>query len=187
MTQTRGYTAALLTAAGVALAACGGGSTESNQPVNKTLVVTAGSNVNQYNGSANPIVIRLYQLSSRTEFEAAEFWDIFDGTDEDLEGVVIDKKSLAPLYPGESRLVDIDVETDAFFLAGFAEFADYQAQQFSSVVPISNDILDEGVTVSITASGISIAYRNSEAILEDDTGESQGLFGGLFGSLFGGG
>ena len=155
--------------AGLLLVACA--PPESNEPVNKTLVVTAGDNVNQYNDSANPIVIRLYQLASRTEFEAAEFWDIFDGTDEDLEGVVIDKKSLAPLYPGESRLVDIDVETDAFFLAAFAEFADFQAQQFSSVVPISNEILDEGVTVVVSASGVSVAYRDSRAILDGDPNE----------------
>ena len=41
---------------------------------------------------------------------------------------------------GESRLVDLDVEKDTFFLAAFAEFADYQTQKYSDVVPISDGV-----------------------------------------------
>ena len=31
-------------------------------------------------------------------------------------------------------------------MAAFAEFADYQTQKYSDVVPISEEILDEGIT-----------------------------------------
>ena len=51
---------------------------EEEKPVNKSLIVTAGPNVNEYNNGSNPIVIRLYQLSGRSEFEEADFWSIFN-------------------------------------------------------------------------------------------------------------
>ena len=130
-------------------------------PVNKTLVVRAGPNINKYNNSANPIVIRLYQLSSRTEFNAATFWELFNNESADLSGVVLDKNTLSPLYPEESRLVAIDLEPDVFYLGVFAEFANFELQEFRDAVPVSADLLDNGMTVSITASGIALKYRNS--------------------------
>ena len=56
-------------------------------PVNKTLIVQAGPSVNNYNNSPNPIVVRLYQLNSRSEFETADFWQIFNGGPPELAGV----------------------------------------------------------------------------------------------------
>lgn len=130
-------------------------------PVNKTLIVQAGPSVNNYNNSPNPIVIRLYQLSSRSEFETAGFWQIFNGDSPELAGVVLDVRSLSPLYPDESRLVAIDLEPDVFYLGAFAEFADFGTQQFRHVVPINEELLDDGVTVSVTASGISLQFRGA--------------------------
>ncbi|WP_347821368.1 type VI secretion system lipoprotein TssJ [uncultured Planktomarina sp.] len=130
-------------------------------PVNKTLTVQAGPSVNNYNNSSNPIVIRLYQLNSRSEFETAGFWQIFNGGAPELAGVVVNVRSLSPLYPGEHRLVSIDLEPDVFYLGAFAEFADFGTQQFRHVVPINEELLDDGVTVSVTASGISLQFRGA--------------------------
>ena len=130
-------------------------------PVNKTLTVQAGPSVNNYNNSSNPIVIRLYQLNSRSEFETAGFWQIFNGGAPELAGVVVNVRSLSPLYPGEHRLFSIDLEPDVFYLGAFAEFADFGTQQFRHVVPINEELLDDGVTVSVTASGISLQFRGA--------------------------
>ncbi|MEM9549674.1 MAG: type VI secretion system lipoprotein TssJ [Pseudomonadota bacterium] len=156
--------------------------TETPAPVNKTVNVQAGPSVNQYNNAANPIVVRLYQLSSRSEFEAASFWEIFDDASPELAGVVLDKRSLSPLYPDETRLVAFDLEPDVFYLGAFAEFADFETQQFRSAVPIDAERLDNGVTVSVTASGVSIQFRVPEDAEEDGSGKKRkGWFGGLFG------
>ncbi|MDX8355180.1 type VI secretion system lipoprotein TssJ [Cognatiyoonia sp. IB215182] len=158
----------------MALSACGGGGDEVTGPVNKTLSVQAGPNVNQYNDASNPVVIRLYQLSTRSEFEAATFFEIFDDSSPELAGVVLDRRSLSPLFPGETRLVAFDLVPDAFFLGAFAEFADFERQNFRAAVPIDADRLDNGVTVSVTASGISIEFRNPSDAVE---GERPGFFG----------
>ena len=161
----------------VTMAACGGGGggvVETAAPVNKTLSVRAGPNVNQYNDASNPVVIRLYQLSTRSEFESAAFFEIFDNTSPELAGVVLDRRSLSPLFPGETRLVAFDLMPDAFFLGVFAEFADFERQNFRATVPIDADRLDDGVTVSVTASGVSIEFRNPPDAVED---ERSGFFG----------
>ena len=170
------------------LAACAAEPEPEPVPVNKTLSVEAGPNVNQYNDAANPIVVRLYQLSSRSEFEAAGFWDIFSDKSPELAGAVLDKRSLSPLYPSETRLVAFDLEPDVFYLGVFAEFADYETQQFSAAVPISEDRLDNGVTVSVTASGVSIQFRNPSDVEEEaEPKKKPGFFGKLIDGVFGGG
>jgi len=174
----------VLLAATCLLVACAA-EPEPPMPVNKTLSVQAGPNVNQYNNAANPIVVRLYQLSSRSEFEAADFWGIFNDNAPDLAGVVLDRRSLSPLYPGETRLVAFDLEPDVFYLGAFAEFADFETQQFRAAVPIDTEGLDNGVTISVTSSGVSIQFRNPVDETEDAEEEKKGF--GLLAWLFGGG
>lgn len=177
----------VLSAALVVLVSCAN-EPEPPVPVNKTINVEAGPNVNQYNNSANPIVLRLYQLSSRSEFEAANFWDIFNDNSPDLAGVVLDKRSLSPIYPGETRLVAFDLEPDVFYIGAFAEFADFETQQFRAAVPIDEERLDNGVTISVTSSGVTIQFRRpSDSEESGEQEEHKGLFAKLFGSVFGGG
>ena len=142
-------------------------------PVNKSLTLTAGSNVNRYNGQVNPVVIRLYQLSNRSEFESAGFWNIFNDT-KALAGVVLDKRSLSPIYPGESRTVSIDLVKDAYYLGVFAEFADYEQQNYNVVAPINSSILDAGITVTVIASGVDIKNRRGVPPVVEQ--ESSGFF-----------
>ena len=177
MTQKRLIKVGLLPAIILFFAACAPDVVDDPAPVNKTLTVSAGSNVNQYSDVAHPVVIRLYQLSSRSEFEAADFWEIFNSS-ESLAGVVVDRRSLSPLYPDEQRLVAIDLEKDTFFLGAFAEFADYGRQAYSDVVPISADILDAGVTVTVTSSGVAIRLRNEEVEPDAPPAPRRRLFGG---------
>lgn len=175
---------ALLCVTLVVLVACGDKGNKA--PTNKTIGIEAGPNANQYNDSANPIVLRLYQLSSRTEFEAAEFWGIFNNDAPDLAGTILDKRSLSPLYPGEKRLVAFDLQPDVFYIAAFAEFSDYENQKFKAVVPISDKRLDNGVTISVTSSGVSIQLRKPEDEKEDSE-KKPGLLAKLLKGLLGGG
>ena len=182
------FTRSLIPAVAV-LAACAA-EPEAPMPVNKTLSVQAGPNVNQYNNAANPVVVRLYQLSSRSEFEDADFWQIFNNSSPDLAGVVLDQRSLSPLYPGETRLVAFDLEPDVFYLGAFAEFADYETQRFAHAVPIDAETLDEGVTISVSSSGVSVQYRAASQPEDEaraSAGASPGVVKSLWGKLFGGG
>ena len=129
-------------------------------------MVQVGPNVNQYNETSNPIVVRVYQLSSRTEFEAATFWEIFDSRSSELAGVVLDRRSLSPFFPGETRAVVLDLVPDVFFLGAFVEFSDFENQKYQATVPIDARRLDKGVAISVTASGVSIQFRKPSGALE---------------------
>ena len=156
----RGFLSVLLASAVLLLGACEQ-KTQASKPQVKSLSVVASADINRYNDASNPVVVRIYQLSARTEFEAAGFWQIFNNDSPDLAGVVLDKRSLAPLYPNETRRIDFDLVPDVIYLGAFAEFADFETQQFRSVVPIDKKQLDKGVTISVSPSGVSIIMQKS--------------------------
>jgi len=178
----------ICTSIACALVACSRKSPEPVTPVAPaptSLRIVTGPAVNQYNGAANPVVLRLYQLRSRSEFEAASFIDIFNNNSPDLAGAVIDKRSLASIYPMAQRQVDIDLLPGVFYLGVFAEFADFETQQFRAVTLISNAQLDAGITVTVSSSGISI-QMNPVAVGTFQTateGKKEGLLKRLLGEM----
>lgn len=148
---------AIMTAVAVLVLGAGCASQETQVPVSKTVGISASREINPYNEASNPVVLRLYQLSNRTAFEEAGFWELFDGSGENLAGVVLSVQSIGPIYPAETRVVPFDLAPDTRYLGVFAEFADYESQRFSALEAISDRVLDQGVIVSISASGIDIA------------------------------
>ena len=158
-------------------------------PLNNTLLVEAAEKINQYNQFPNPVVVRLYQLANKTAFDEASFWEIFDDKSENMAGEVIDSKSLAPLYPAESRLVPIDLKKGTLYLGVFGEFADYENYKFRDVVPISPTVLDSGVTISITTSAVEISrhQNKSDTKSEENTKNNKtGLLRQIIDKIFGG-
>lgn len=125
-------------------------------PVSTTVGISAGSAINPYNEASNPVVLRLYQLSNRTAFEEAGFWEVFNGGSENLAGVMLSVQSIGPIYPAENRVVPFDLLPETRFLGVFAEFADFESQRYSALTSIDDTVLQKGVIVSISASGIDI-------------------------------
>lgn len=144
----------------------------SARPLQKSVALIAGDNINFYNGSANPVVVRFYQLASRAEFEQADFVSIYDGNTTNLSGAIINAQVIPPIYPMEERNINIDLDPKTMFFAVFAEFANYGAQKFKDTVPIDSSTLDRGVEIFLTASGISISVSpgHREAIKENASG-----------------
>ncbi len=144
----------------------------SARPLEKSVALIAGENINVYNGSANPVVVRVYQLASRAEFEQADFLSIYDGNSANLSGAIINRQVLPPIYPMEKRNINIDLDPKTMFFGVFAEFANYGVQKFKDTAPIDSSTLNQGVEIFLTASGISISAspRPPEAIQEDARG-----------------
>lgn len=125
-------------------------------PVSTTVAITAGGTINPYNEASNPVVVRLYQLSNRAAFEDAGFWEVFDGGSENLAGFLLSAQSIGPIYPGENRVVPFDLLPDTRYLGAFAEFADFESQRYSAVAAVDDTVLNQGMIVSISVSGIDI-------------------------------
>lgn len=160
------------------LAGCAGAPDPDPVPVARTLRIAAGPGINDYNGGANPVVLRLYQLSERTAFEQAPFWEIFNGGGS-LAGVVLAVQSVGPIYPGEDLLVPFDLRPEARYLGVFAEFADFERQEYRAVTAVEPAADLPAVAVSVTASGVGIGAGQDPA----DAGPPprRGFFARLFG------
>ncbi len=163
---------ALLLALALTAAGCAG----SDRPADlapRPVTLAAGPNINRYAEGPSPVVLRLYQLASRSEFEAASFWDLYERDAEILGGALVDKTALAALYPDESRDVTIDFRSNAHYVAVFAEFAAPQGKTFSGVAPIDPERLDDGVRIEVSAAGVAIARPGP-------TDGAESWLGGLF-------
>lgn len=176
-----------VTMAAVALLVLGAGCAppEKPMPVSKTVGISASREINPYNEASNPVVLRLYQLSNRTAFEEAGFWELFDGSGENLAGVLLSVQSIGPIYPAESRVVPFDLVPETRYLGVFAEFADYESQRYSALEEINDTVLEKGVVVSISASGINI--EGGDLSVEEQPQEARRRpILGFIGKLFGG-
>lgn len=165
----------LLLCAALAGAACSR-DTGAERPVNRTLSVGAGPRINIYDDRPTPVVLRLYQLSGRSAFDGADFWALFDTDAEALAGEVVDRRSLSPLYPGEQRLVDIDLSPDTRYLGVFGEFADMDTQTTKAVAAV-DDASIAGLRIAVDAGGVTI-HGGAEAAAAKTT---PGLLGRLLG------
>ncbi|WP_310620655.1 type VI secretion system lipoprotein TssJ [Flexibacterium corallicola] len=163
----------------ILLAACAG----ADAPIveNKNLVIIAGPKINQYNNSVNPIVLRLYQLSSASKFNSADFWEIYNNEGEKVSGAVLDKQTLSPIYPNEKRLVSLELLPETRYLGVFGEFSDFETHKYLITAPISAEQMDDGITVYVNASGLSIHNRDSTKEVPSEEPKKKGLFAGLFG------
>lgn len=173
-----------LTAIAVLFGGFGCAPPEKPVPISQTVSISAGHEINPYNEASNPVVLRLYQLSNRTAFEEAGFWELFDGSGENLAGVLISVQSIGPIYPAERRIVPFDLVPETRYLGVFAEFADYQSQRYSALEAISDTVVQKGVIVSISASGLRIeggGFSDTEAPSDDGRRPFLGFIATLFG------
>lgn len=154
-------------------------------PVSTTVAITAGDTINPYNEASNPVVMRLYQLSNRAAFEEADFWEVFYGGSENLAGVLLSAQSIGPIYPGENRVVPFDLLPETRYLGAFAEFADFESQRYSAVAAVDDTVLNQGVVVSISVSGINIRGGGLTASRQADERRSRPI-AGFIGRLLGG-
>lgn len=125
-------------------------------PLTGEIEIMAGPVINERDGVAAPVVVRLYQLTSRRGFEEADFWTLYGRGSEDLAGTVSEIQRLGSVYPGETRVLPFDLLPETHYLGVFAEFADFERQRNRAVTPISARVLRAGVRVNITVSGVDI-------------------------------
>jgi type VI secretion system protein VasD len=120
-----------------------------------TLTTTADVNPNE-KGIAQPVVVRVYQLTSETAFKSAEFFALYDD----------DRKTLGPellkvdeyvLKPSDKRIVDLAVDANAQFLAAAAAFRDIRNAQWRRVVPAP---MRKDVTVQVGRDDVTLTIAN---------------------------
>ncbi|MGH8550034.1 MAG: type VI secretion system lipoprotein TssJ [Methylococcales bacterium] len=86
-------------------------------------------------GSATPIVARVYELKSSDGFSNADFFAIYNQDKDILGGDIVYREELA-LTPGESRQIKLGPKPESRFIGVFGAFRDLEAAQWRALEAI---------------------------------------------------
>lgn len=112
---------------------------------------------------ARPIVIRIYQLSENGVFDSAEFLDLYSKDRETLAKTLIDVTSLAPMLPGKTQTMTLDVQQESRYIAVLGEFADYANAEVKAYVALAETPELYPVYIRVSGKKIAISQPVSES------------------------
>lgn len=147
----------------VLLAAAGGAACSTDKSAKTTpikFVVQADQLVNpNARGEPSPLVVRIYELKSTTNFSQAQFFELFDNDTKRLGPDLVAKRELE-LKPGDK--VDFERETpietkNIGITAGFRLGDDAQWRTTAEVKPDRNN----SIVIKVTAQAISVEEEAS--------------------------
>lgn len=125
--------------------------------------VVAGSDINPYQqSSANPVVIRLYQLTDQQMFQQLDFIDLYNSDVERLAANLVSKQVLPIVIPGSTTNQSIDLNKNTLYLAVLAEFADYQSGTTKAVTLLPTEA-DQYFRVTLAGATVSIEVVTPES------------------------
>ena len=132
LTRRRAF--ALCAAAFALLAVgCGGGPPP---PGNVDLTITATNDINPDSaGRASPVVLRVYQLAEPTQFQAADFFQLFDKEQATLGADLVAREELV-IPPGGTLSVPIALKPNAKRIGIAAAFRDIDKASWRAVIEV---------------------------------------------------
>jgi type VI secretion system protein VasD len=121
-------TGVLLTA--VLLAGCSSG------PAVLTANVAASAQVNpDAKKRPSPVVVRVYELKSPTQFDSADFVSLFDKDQAVLGADMLSREEFV-LRPGETKTITKTLAPDTKFIGVMAAFRELERSRWHVVVPV---------------------------------------------------
>lgn len=143
------------------LTACS--SNNAPEPIPLTLVLNAGENINPSElSSANPVVIRIYQLSSIDDFKNAQVLDLYQKDTQLLANSLTKKQNLNSVLPKEQRTLPLSIQPGTKYLAVFAQFSNYPQAKSKAWLDVSK--IDELASITLSIESLSV---NIQAVLTD--------------------
>jgi type VI secretion system protein VasD len=104
----------------------------------------------------SPLVVRIYELADKGQFENAQFRDIYFNDKKFLGDDFIKKHTLKALLPGTTRTDQLKLKKGTAYVGIFAEFVQYKDAEFIVVIPV-----DEYLT---TTQDIRLSYHSMSLI-----------------------
>lgn len=124
-----------------------------------TLQVSSDINPDD-NNRPSPVFVRFYQLKSTTAFDKADFIDIYERDKEIFGGDIVNKQTLKPLAPGETRTERLVLEPGTRAIAIYAEFSQYAGSTYKVTFPITeNNVIRNAETVLISGRTLSLIKK----------------------------
>jgi len=120
--------------------------------VNLTLSATPDVNPDQA-GQGAPLAVRVYQLSSTSAFDDAEFFPLFNNDTGALKDTLVQRDQFI-LAPGKSKTVTLTPKDQVKALGFFAAYRDFQHAKWRAEVAVPPHKTTT-VTVTATRAGIT--------------------------------
>lgn len=142
-----------------AVGGCGGGT-----PAVKTTALEFGIEADQEinintDGLPSPVVLRIYELKTKSAFEQASFFELLDGDSAKLGTDLVAKREFE-VKPGEKASFKRDSPTDAKHIGVIAGFREIETAQWRSVVDIVPD-RDNAFVIQVTALAVKISLARA--------------------------
>ena len=95
----------------------------------------SGQELNQdANRQSLPVVARIYQLKDKTQFESATFNTLWKDDTQYLGQDLLSREEIL-IYPGDKKIIPLNRQEKAEYIAVVALFRDYKQGSWKSVVP----------------------------------------------------
>jgi type VI secretion system protein VasD len=102
----------------------------------------------------SPVVVRLYELKARTQFDAADYLSLFE-RDKDVLGSELVARDEFVLRPGESRDISRDPSPDTKFLAVVVGYRDMVKSRSRAIYELEPHVKNR-LVVKVDALAVSI-------------------------------
>jgi type VI secretion system protein VasD len=124
-------------------------------PTVLNVTINAGKDINPAaDGTASPVVLRVYQLGSAASFGNAEFYPLYTADAATL-GADLIKREDNQLSPGDSKTVTIDPADPVKAVAFFAGLRSFQSAKWRASTEFPPH-QTTNITVTLAGSGITL-------------------------------
>ncbi|MDH2432934.1 type VI secretion system lipoprotein TssJ [Pokkaliibacter sp. MBI-7] len=107
-------------------------------------------------GRASPLVVRIYELSSRSVFDSQDFFALYDNPDQVLSQDMLSKDELV-LEPGSKKTVTLRLDRKTRYIAVMAAFRDIENARWRDVVVADPEGYDD---FDVNIEKLSITLRD---------------------------
>lgn len=105
-------------------------------PTIVNLEIVASDNLNaDSNGNGAPVMMRIYELSGASNFNATDFFALFNDDSAAL-GADLERKQDFLLKPGETKKLSIKPDEEVTSLGFFAAFRQLDTARWRAIVPV---------------------------------------------------
>ena len=87
-------------------------------------------------GQADPLQLRVYELSNDALFQQADFLSLYLNDTSTLQDTLIKKRVLPVIQPGDQRTLELELQQATRFIAVLAEFAEFSTAVASAYQPV---------------------------------------------------
>lgn len=110
------------------------------------------------NGNGAPVMLRIYELREQSNFNAADFFAIFNNEKATLAGDLVRKQELL-LQPGETKSLSMNPDNDVQAIGFFAGFRQLDTAQWRAVANVKEH-QTQTVQVKLANNQLTVQVRD---------------------------